>query len=119
MKFYGIELSGFIKDSIIDVASGPRAVTSDESGRIFTNTGSSGSVTFTLPTAEKGLVYSFAKVVAQDIVIDAADGDYIADSAASGNISNVADGEVWGFITLLAVSNSMWLIYGNGSWITA
>jgi hypothetical protein len=119
MKFYGIELEGYLKDSIVDIASGPRALTTDESGRIFTNTGSSGSITFTLPTAAKGLIYSFAKVVAQDIVIDAADGDYIADSTASGNISNVVDAETWGFITLLAVSASMWLVYGNGTWKTA
>ena len=119
MKFYGIQLKGYIKDSIIDVASGPRALISDESGRIFTNVGASGSVTFTLPTAEAGLMYSFAKVVAQDVVIDAADGDYIADSAASGNVSNTRDGETWGFLTLLAVSPSMWLMYGTGTWMTS
>jgi len=119
MKFYGIELTGFIKDSIIDIASGPRVITADESGKIFTNTGASGSITFTLPTAAKGLMYSFAKVVAQDMIIDAADGDYIADSSASGTISNTRDSEVWGFITLLAVSSSMWLVYGNGTWVTS
>ena len=119
MECYGIELKGYLKSAIIDIASGPRVLTTNESGKIFTNTGASGSITFQLPTAEKGLMYSFAKVVGQDIVIDAADGDYIADSVASGNISNVVDAEVWGFITLLAVSSSMWLIYGNGTWKTS
>jgi hypothetical protein len=118
MKHYGIELQGYLKNSILDISSSPRVLTADESGRIFTNTGASGGITFTLPTAAKGLIYSFAKVVAQDIVIDAADGDYIADSSASGNISNVAD-ETWGYLTLLAVSASMWLVFGNGTWKTA
>ena len=119
MKHYGIELQGYLKDVIADVASGPKAIETYESGKIFTNTGASGSITFTLPTAAKGLVYSFAKVVAQDIVIDAADGDYIADSTVSGTISNVADGETWGYLTLLAVSASMWLVFGNGTWKTS
>lgn len=117
MRFYGIELQGYLKNSILDISSSPRILTTDESGRIFTNTGASGSITFTLPTATKGLMYSFAKVVAQDIIIDAADGDYIADSSVSGNISNVAD-ETWGYLTLLAVSTSMWLVFGNGTWKT-
>ena len=64
-------------------------------------------------------MYGFAKVVGQDMVIDAADGDTIVDSAASGNITNSVDEETWAFVILIAVSASKWLFYtAHGSWET-
>jgi hypothetical protein len=41
-----------------------------ESGTIFTNTGATGAITFTLPVATPGLRYSFVVGVAQNLIVD-------------------------------------------------
>jgi hypothetical protein len=119
MKYYGVELEGFLKNSIIDVASSPRNLITDESGKTFTNTGASGAITFNLPSAAKGLMFTFAKVVGQNVVISAAAGDYIADSLIAGTITNSDDSDTSAILTLKCVSDSKWIAYGSGSWSTA
>jgi hypothetical protein len=61
------------------VTSSPRAVTVADAGTVFDNSGATGAVTFTLPTAAsaKGLEYTFSIVVAQDVVIDPNGGEVI------------------------------------------
>jgi hypothetical protein len=119
MKFYGIEQNGFVKESIVDIASGPRTLDSDESGKIFTNTGASGSITFNLPSAVKGLMFTIAKVVGQDVVVSAATGDYVADSTEGGTITNSDDSDTSAILELRCVSDSKWIAYGSGTWVTA
>jgi len=119
MKFYGIEQNGFVKESIVDIASGPRTLDTDESGKIFTNTGASGSITFNLPSAVKGLMFTIAKVVGQDVVIQAAAGDYIADSSVAGTMTNSDDEDISSILELRCVSDSKWIAYGSGTWVSA
>lgn len=91
----------------------------------FTNTGASATVTLTLPTAVDTLGYQFAVVAARQLVIQAAGGASIAigESISSLNGTITADGAsggLYSYISLRAVSATLWVATGFvGGWTTA
>jgi hypothetical protein len=91
-----------------------------DNGATYTNTGTSGAVTFTLPAAILGLKYKFIRTEAaatKDIVLQAIAGSTIDGGADAGSISNTAD-EV-AYITLECVTAGAWLSTLNpksGTW---
>jgi hypothetical protein len=83
--------------------------------------------TFSLPSVDSGdvddtdeaLVYTFVKVAAGKLIIDAADSDIIADSSAGGTIYNDQAGETYATITITLVTATQWVIKGgDGIWST-
>ena len=124
MDTYGFTHKGYDRKTVNAISSSPRALTADESGQIFTNTGASGPIVFNLPTISDaddiGVYYPFAKLADQTITINAAAGEYVGDSSASGSISNSTAGQTYAPITLVSVSASTWAILPGavGSWTT-
>jgi len=122
---YGFLHKGYVKRTVTAVtqASSPYALTSNQAGQVFTNTGSTASVTFNLPTItdsdDLGLEFTLVKLTDDNVVIDAAAGEYIADSSAGGQIQNTTAGETYATITLVSVSTSQWMVKGaHGTWTT-
>ena len=76
----------------------------DQPGTVFTNRGASGAVTFTLPTASKGVLghwYRFKAVVDQNVIVAAPTADTLlvlndleADSLAIQNSGQKIGGEI-------------------------
>lgn len=105
--------------SIAAKTSSPYTVLSTESGRVFTNEGTTVSITFNLPTAVAGLTYTFIVQDADGIVVDANTGDTIRlatqVSASSGNATSTAIGSV---LTLAAINATEWIATSiNGTWV--
>lgn len=102
------------------------AVTADESGKVFVQTRSSTTVTFTLPAAQAGLEYTFVcGNASSEILITPATGDAIVTKihaaengtalapAAGTGIKNTAATNVAGdFIRLTCLDGTTW--YGTG-----
>jgi hypothetical protein len=83
---------------------------------VIVNTGASGSQEFDLPPAAAGLRYTFACVVAQNIVIDPASGDRILSLTDAVNDSITA-GTIGNSITLVAVDSTNWVAVAVvGTW---
>lgn len=125
MDTYGFLHKGYNKRTVVEKTESdtPFTLTADMSGQIFTNTGSTATLTFDLPTligaTTRGLWYTFVKLTDDNVVLDAAAGDYIADSSSGGTITNSTAAETYAQITLIAVSDSMWAIEGaHGTWTT-
>ena len=97
-------------------------VTTDDSGTVFTTTGATGAVVFTLPavaTASAGCFYIFVNTVDQDMTVTSGtadklvyDGDAAADSLAFSTASHKIGGAV-----LVVCDGANWLSFvaGNGS----
>ena len=102
------------------------AVTADESGKVFVQTRSSTTVTFSLPAAQAGLEYTFVcGNASSEILITPATGDAIVTKthaandgaalapAAGTGIKNTAATNVAGdFIRLTCLDGTTW--YGTG-----
>src|SRR5262245_39272018 len=88
-----------------------------QAGTIFTNSGATGAVTFTLPTAKAGMRFTFIKVAAQNLLVKAAAGNKIAGSAAGKVYQNVTAGDA-GTGTLTIFSDGIdWYVLGSvGTW---
>lgn len=108
---------GYTASAIIDYTTTgtARTVTVRESGSIFTASElSDDPVTFNLPDASKGLIYTFVDLdatAAADLVVNPKDGDKINGGTAgvSYNLTGDAVGET---MTLLAVDGVNWVIIG-------
>ena len=78
--------------------------------------------TFSLPSVgsgDVGIGFTFVKLGAGKVTIDAADSDKIADSGAGDTIYNDQAAELFATITLQLVSETQWAIVGAmGTWIT-
>ena len=126
MDTYGFLHKGYVKKTVTAVtqASSPYSLTSNQSGQVFTNNGSTASVQFNLPTItdsdDLGLEYTFVKLTDDNVVIDAAAGEYIADSSSGGQIQNLQAAETYASITLVSVTTSKWAIAPGavGTWET-
>lgn len=100
-----------------------RTVTAAESGYVFTVSDSGGAaeyeVTFNLPTAAVGLVYTFVDMDAAagaDLVIQANTGDTIEDSLAAKEYVSAGDTDSE-TCTILAVDATSWVVIGEqGTW---
>lgn len=100
-------------------AVSPYSVLTTESGRTFTNEGATSIVTFSLPTAAAGLIYSFAVQDADGIIVDANTGDTIniagSVSATSGNATSTTIGST---LTLVAINATEWVaVKSLGTWV--
>lgn len=115
--FIRMDSFGIGKTSIIDYVTTATAYTvkARESGTVFTCSElSNDPQQFNLPDAVKGLIYTFVDLdatAAADIVINPQDGDKIGTGGAgvSLDITGDAVGET---VTLLAVSDTQWVIIG-------
>jgi len=92
-----------------------------DTGTIFTNTGASGAVTFTLPSApSEGLEYQFIATAQQNIVIDPGDNDKFLfgdGSTAAGDGKKItitpADANSLGVgLKIRSISTGDWLVIG-------
>ena len=98
------------------------SVTAAESGTLFTTTGATGAVTFTLPTKAAGLHFYFYNTADQDMIVapDAVDtmvafNDAEADSVATSTASEqfggafhvVCDGTKWLAMNVSAGANTV------------
>lgn len=92
-------------------------VLATDAGKIFTNTGAAGAVTFTLPTVKAGMRFNFAVVAAQTLTLLATGGAKINGSAANGTFAaagtqaNVGNVEVWS-------DGTNWFTRASGTWTT-
>jgi hypothetical protein len=107
-----------IHDPVTASASGPVALTSADSGKLYTNEGAAAEVEFTLPTAAADLGYKFVVHDANGIKVTAAAGDTIrvAGSAtpAAGNITASTVGNT---VKLIAINATEWIaVWYVGTW---
>lgn|GEM_PF-2943335 len=95
-------------------------VVAGDSGKLFTNTGSSGTITFSLPAVASGLAYSFYVADNHTVVIDAAGTDLIridgSVSSAGGTLTSNAQGD---FIQVYSNGVVWFAGGGQGSWTAA
>jgi hypothetical protein len=127
MDAYGLTIVGSLnrKVTAITQASSPYTLSAFQSGQIFTTAGATAAVQFNLPTIVnddddyKGVWFTFVKLTAYNLVIDAQAGEYIANSSASGQVQNTTAAQTYATITLVSVSNTQWMIEGaHGTWTT-
>lgn len=130
----GASISGTLagRMTVVSAASGTTALTTAQSGAIVRNTGTSGTTTFTLPTAATaGLYYCFVEAgdaagellvnpqAAQSIIgktHGAENGTGIATAGGTG-IKNTAATNVKGDHTCLVSDGTSWLMYSvAGVW---
>lgn len=91
-------------------ASGPVTITADDVGKVFTNEGAAGPVTFDLPVAAAGLQYSFVVQAAQNLVVDAGSGDTIrVDVTASSAGGTQTSAVVGTTMTIVAINATEWV----------
>jgi hypothetical protein len=121
-----IQVESFALDptGIVDytTTSTARTIKVKESGTAFTVSSSSDDpVTFNLPAAAAGLIYTFVDLdatAAADLTVDPATGDKINGGTAgvSYNCTGDAIGET---MTLLCIDDTNWVIVGyRGTWAT-
>jgi hypothetical protein len=103
----------------ISIKAASYVVQATDSGAWFSNTGATGSITFTLPTAFAGFNSCFVADAAQVIVIAADSGHTIRNAtsvtAAGGNFtSNGTQGEL---LCVIAINTTEWYVsHISGSW---
>lgn len=102
-------------------ASGTLALAAADSGKVYSNIGATGQVTYNLPTAAAGLTYTFTNQDSDGIAVVAAAGDTIrigtTQSPAPGSMAATALGAT---ITLIAVDANEWVGYcREGTWVLA
>lgn len=116
---------------VLSASSGTTALTAIQSGALVANTGTSGTTTFTLPTAAAGLRFCFVEAgdaagellinpfgAASDVIVGkthaANDGVGIA-TAANAGIKNTAGTNVKGdFVCLSAIDATTWVMTSEG-----
>lgn len=106
-----------INNDVVAEAS-TTTLTMDQTGRIISNGGAVGAVTYTLPSAVAGLEYFIYKAVNQNIQVDANTADQILDLdlTPATSISNTS-AELGALIHLRAVDATNWLILAQrGTW---
>lgn len=91
-----------------------------DSGKTFTNEGTTAKRNFTLPAAVAGLFYTFIVIDADGLTVTAAAGDTIrlsaAVSAAAGNTDSTTVGSV---VRLEAINATEWIATSIvGTWVT-
>lgn len=98
-----------------------------ESGSVFTITGATGGVTFTLPTiasALKGVYYYFVTTAAQTITVasDPTDKMVVDNNATADSLASSTAGHIIGASLLVVCDGSVWLTMEGGGaavWVVA
>ena len=104
-----------------DTTTTARTIYWSESGSSFftTTAANNDTVTFNLPTAKKGLTYTFYdtdSVASGNLKVQAASGDVVAGSAASGYVTSVNTGTT-ASLTIEAINTTTWAIKSRiGTW---
>lgn len=92
-----------------------------DSRKTFSNDGAAGSITFTLPAAAGGLVYTFLLMEAQAVVLQAVGTDVIrragTTSTAGGTLTSAA--AAGNVCTLYGTDGGEWLAMVVGTWTAA
>jgi hypothetical protein len=93
-------------------------ITTSDIGRTFKNTGASGTVNLTLPTASEGLWYEFYIDAAQSLTITAGASTTIRIAgSASASAGNITSNTVGNFVKLKAISSTQWIAETTqGTW---
>ena len=99
-------------------ATTPVTLTANDSGKAYTDEGSSAQIEFTLPTAVSGLEFTFLIQSVNGIKVIAASGDKIriagTESAVAGNIAATTIGNV---AKLKAINDTEWFaVSTQGTW---
>ena len=103
----------------VEIQATNYSVASNDSGSVITNTGATGTTTYSLPAASSGLDYIFISDTAQAIVIQAAGSNTIRNgtsvTTAGGNFTSSATiGEVLRIVALN--SNEWYVLHITESW---
>lgn len=87
------------------------SVTAAESGTVFTTTGATGAVTFTLPAKSEGLHYWFYNVADQDMIVapDAVDTMVAFNDAAADSVATSTANEQIGGAFFVICDGTKWL----------
>lgn len=115
-------LYGFVKNVEANTAGSgsPNVLTSDETGKVFTNEGVTAENYHTLPTAVAGYEFTFVVQDTDGIRITAAAGDTIrpiAGTAASATGGFIRCATAGAFIRLQAINATEWIATGSaGVW---
>jgi len=95
----------------------PLALSADDSGTVYTNSGAAGIVTFNLPSAAAGITYTFAASEALRIDVAASSGDQIVHSGQAADDSIRSGSAAGDSITLVALDATSWVVTAAmGSW---
>lgn len=107
----------FLRPVAAEVTS-PETVAVADTGKVITNEGAAGAVTYNLPTAAAGYQYTFIVQSANDMVVTAATGDTIRLAASVTSAAGTAtNGTVGGVLTLVSINNTEWIgIASVGTW---
>jgi hypothetical protein len=93
------------------------AIKATQTGTIFTNSGATGAVTFSLPTAKGGMRFTFIKVAAQNLLIKAAAGNKINGSTAGKVYQNVTGADAGtGTVTIFSDGTDWYVLGSVGTW---
>lgn len=115
-------LYGFVKNVEANTAGSgsPNVITADETGKVFTNEGSTAENYHTLPTAVTGHEFTFIVQDTDGIRITAASGDTIrpiAGTAASATGGFIRCATAGAFVRLQAINATEWIATGSsGVW---
>lgn len=95
------------------------SISAGQSGQIFTNEGSSGTVTYTLPVASAGLDFTISSVAAHIIAVTANTGATIRNggSVSSSAGTFTSDGTTGPVIRVTAMNSTQWIAtHITGQW---
>lgn len=104
----------------VSIKTSDYPIVASDSGKVFTNTGSSGLVILSLPVPTPGLSYTFVVDAAQTIEIKADDTSTITlgnagSTVGGGNITNNVTGST---VQLVAISTTKWMVLAiQGTWV--
>ena len=92
-------------------------VTAAETGRVFTTTGATGAVNFTLPAKATGLVYTFLNTVDQNMTItsDAVDTIVTFNDVAADSVAFSTVGEKIGAAAMAICDGTKWIVVNLGT----
>lgn len=87
-------------------------ITNEEFGCVFSNSGASGSVTFTLPTPEAGALLVISKIANQTVVISGTIAGGTGGTAITNNTS-----ASYGGVLLMGLDGTSWFpVASQGTW---
>lgn len=114
----GSGVSGLLHGRVVTARTADLMVTAAASNTFYTNTGASGTVNFTLPTAAAGLTYTFYIDAAQTLTIIAGASTTIrSGSSVTTTAGNVTANTQGNLIRIVATSTTQWVAESiTGTW---